>query len=274
MPSAGAEACAAIVARDDPHLHATALFAPEPARSRLMVLYAFDVELGRAAAASQEVLIARMRLQWWRDVVAAARGGRPAPAHEVAGPLARLLTAGELPGDDLEALIAAREAELGGGPDAVGFAEWARDRFGALTAAAAHLLTGGHVESVGLARRAGPILGAAFALRHAAAIGQGAPLLPDLGPEDRATPAAGETTESARDTVSGIAREALAELARLRAGRRRLDRRAVPAFLPLVRARRVLERASRPGAMLRDVDDGVRPFDGLRLAWAAGTGRW
>ena len=48
------QACADIVRRDDPQLYKTALFAPEPARSRLMVLYAFDIELSRATRASAE----------------------------------------------------------------------------------------------------------------------------------------------------------------------------------------------------------------------------
>ncbi len=55
---------ATMVRRLDPDLFHTALFAPEPARQRLMVLYAFDIELSRAAARAAEPLIAAMRLQW------------------------------------------------------------------------------------------------------------------------------------------------------------------------------------------------------------------
>ena len=61
---------ATLVRRLDPDLFHAALFAPEPARERWMVLHAFDIELSRAAARAAEPLIARMRLQWWRDVVA------------------------------------------------------------------------------------------------------------------------------------------------------------------------------------------------------------
>lgn len=266
------DACAAIVARDDPHLHATALFAPEPGRSRLMVLYAFDVEIGRAAAASSEPLIARMRLQWWRDVARAALAGAEPPAHEVAGPFACLLRERDLPGELVEAPIAAREAELEGALDAAAFAAWADARFGALTALAAHLLTGGEAQSVALARRAGPVLGASFALRHAAA-GAGRPLLPDLGPDDRAALARGEATARAREVARRLAADACGMLAALRRDRTRADPRAVPAMLPLVRAGRVLDRASRPGAGLRGLDDPAA-FGGLRLACAAATGRW
>ena len=289
-----AGACAAIVARDDPHLHATALFAPEPARSRLMVLYAFDVELSRAALPSSEPLIPRIRLQWWRDVAEAARAGAPAPAHEVAGPFARL-AAHDLPPAPVEDLIAAREAELAGGFDEARFTAWADGRFGALTALAAGLLTDGDAESTAFARRAGPVLGAAFALRSAPAMAAEHRLvLPGLAPADRAALADGALTAGPRETIRRLAAAALARLAAMRAERRGIDRRATPALLPLARAGRVLRRAERlggpqtapaadnreqrsaraPGVGLDDLRDADRPFDGLRLAWAAATGRW
>lgn len=267
------EACAAIVARDDPHLHATALFAPEPSRSRLMVLYAFDVELSRAAVASAEPMIARMRLQWWREIVeATCVAGKP-PAHEVAGPFVLLMRECGLPAEMIEAPIAAREAELESGFDEAQFARWTDDRFGALTGLAAHLLTEGDAPSVALARRAGPVLGAAFALRLAAA-GLSDGLLPLLAPEDRAGLAQVEAKGRVQEVAGRVAADARATLEALRRDRARADRRATPALLPLRRAGRLLARASRPGVGFRDIDEVGRPFDGLRLAWAAASGRW
>ena len=139
------EACAEIVRRDDPHLYATALFAPEPARSHLMVLYAFDCELSRATRASKESMIPRMRLQWWRDLVTeAAEGGKP-KAHEVAEPLARLFRLPVFaPGLDpapFLAMVDGHEAELNAPFDAKAFDTWARQRFAARVAAAISLLT-------------------------------------------------------------------------------------------------------------------------------------
>ncbi|MEM9737320.1 MAG: squalene/phytoene synthase family protein, partial [Pseudomonadota bacterium] len=89
------EACAAIAERLDPDLHRAAMFAPPGLRPRLMVLIAFDVELSRAGRASEK-MIAAMRLQWWRDVVAEAFAGE-SRAHEVAGPLAALIQECNLP---------------------------------------------------------------------------------------------------------------------------------------------------------------------------------
>lgn len=290
MKPAGAEPCAQILQRDDPHLYATALFAPEPARSRLIVLYAFDVELSRAAQISTESLIPRMRLQWWRDTAEAARAGAPAPAHEVAGPFNALIREHGLPEEPVEALITAREAELAGGFDAPAFACWTDKRFGALTELAVRLLAPDEAETVALARRTGWVLGAAFALRNAAAMApKGDFLLPGLSPVDRAAFSAGEVTVGTHAAVRRIAGEALRRLASLRERRGSISRAASPAFLPLVRAARVLRRAER---LPQPADDGrsprspdtaaialarlghERPFDGFALALRAGSGRW
>lgn len=283
------KACAAIVAQDDPQLHATALFAPEPARSWLMVLYAFDIELGRAAQPSEQPMIPLMRLQWWRDVAEGAATGAPPLAHEVAGPLARLIAERGLPAEAIAAMIAARETELDAGLDgdfdAARFSSWANGRFGALTALAALLLSEDNAETVALARRAGPVRGAAFALRHAAAPAhRDRFLLPGLTAEDRAALAEGRLSGHAAGIAGRVAKEALADLARLRSARRAASRRATPAFLPLIRAGHVLARAAAiatrraEGSAGTPVDigelDRARPFDGLRLAFAAACGLW
>ena len=98
----------------DPDLFHAALFATEPARERLMVLYAFDIELSKAAAKTSEPLISRMRLQWWRDLLDEIAAGEPARKHEVAGPLHAVISEQALPVADLMALIDAHEVELHG----------------------------------------------------------------------------------------------------------------------------------------------------------------
>ena len=55
-----------------------ALFAPEPARADLLALLAFDHELARTRTVTREPMLARIRLEWWREaVVEAAGGGKP-----------------------------------------------------------------------------------------------------------------------------------------------------------------------------------------------------
>ena len=100
-------ACAALVERGDPdRFHAT-MAAPAAARARLWPLYAFNLEVARAPWVTKEPMIAEMRLQWWRDVVAEATPR----AHEVAGPLQDLIRTATLPLDVLDRLVAARRRD-------------------------------------------------------------------------------------------------------------------------------------------------------------------
>ena len=98
------DACAALVARGDPQRFAALMAAPLAARKKLLPLYAFHLEVARAPWVTQEPLIAQMRLQWWRDVVA-----EPKPrAHEVAAPLHALIAEARLPIGVFDQLIVAR----------------------------------------------------------------------------------------------------------------------------------------------------------------------
>ncbi len=267
--------CAKLVRRLDPDLFHAALFAPEPARERLMVLHAFDIELSRAAARAAEPMIAQMRLQWWRDVVAGVGAGDVARQHEVAEPLHGLLSAHALPAGDLALLIDARELELHGPMDEHRFGDWLDARFGALTRLGAHLLVGDDAAARRAAGAVGHALGVAFALRTAAAMAAEANLyfMPGLAPEDRAELARGRTTEHARATAHRLADQALALLAAARAERRAVPKAAAPALLPVWRAERVLKQARRLDLDLqRDLTgQGGR---GVALAWRAMRGRW
>ena len=105
------DACAETLRAQDPERFGICLLATAEARPRLLTLYALNLELARAPLASNEPLIAEMRLQWWRDVVENAASGA-ARAHEVAGPLHELIRDFGLPVEVLDRLIAARAAEI------------------------------------------------------------------------------------------------------------------------------------------------------------------
>jgi 15-cis-phytoene synthase len=105
------DACAAIVERGDPDRFLAVMAAPADARPALLTLYAFNLEIARAPWVTQEPLIARMRLQFWRDVVAEA-GDAPPRLHEVAAPLASLIVSRSLPRRLFEKMIQAREMDL------------------------------------------------------------------------------------------------------------------------------------------------------------------
>ena len=102
------DACAALVQRGDPDRFLAVMAAPLAARARLLPLYALNLEIARAPWVSKETMIAEMRLQWWRDVVA-----EPAPrAHEVARPLHDLIQQTALPPDVLDRMIEARRWDI------------------------------------------------------------------------------------------------------------------------------------------------------------------
>ncbi|MDR7126512.1 squalene/phytoene synthase family protein [Pseudotabrizicola sp. 4114] len=102
------DACAALVQRGDPDRFLAVMAAPLAARARLLPLYALNLEVARAPWVSKEPMIAEMRLQWWRDVVA-----EPHPrAHEVARPLHDLIRTADLPLPVLDQMIEARRWDI------------------------------------------------------------------------------------------------------------------------------------------------------------------
>ncbi len=116
-------ACAAIVERGDPDRFLAVMAAPSSARPALLTLYAFNLEIARAPWVTKEPLIAGMRLQFWRDVVSGA-GAEPPRAHEVAGPIADLITSRSLPKPMFQQMIDAREQDLERAPFADLSALW------------------------------------------------------------------------------------------------------------------------------------------------------
>jgi len=113
-PADQVNACAELVRRGDPDRFLIAMAAPPAARARLFPILAMNVEVSRAPFVTAEPIIARMRLQWWHDAVAEALAGKPPRAHEVAAPLARVMTGMGLPQESLDRLIAARIWDIEG----------------------------------------------------------------------------------------------------------------------------------------------------------------
>lgn len=211
------DACAALVARGDPDRFAAVMAAPVAARGRLLVLYAFNLEVARAPWVTAEPMIAEMRLQWWRDVVAEAEAGRPARAHEVAAPLAGLIGDAGLPVEVMDQLIVARRWDV------------YRDAF----ADAAALETYLEDTGAGLMWLAGRALGAGAgdeaALRAfgwAAGLAGYLRAVPELEARGRIP-----LLDGRPEAVAAMAQEGLARIAAARAGLRRLSRAVRPATL-------------------------------------------
>jgi phytoene/squalene synthetase len=91
-----------------------ALFAPEAARTDLLALLAFNHELARTRSVTREPMLARIRLEWWREAVAEAAGTGKPRAQPVVESLSETVRRRRLPPEDLVALIDAREEEIEG----------------------------------------------------------------------------------------------------------------------------------------------------------------
>lgn len=142
-------ACAALVARGDPDRFLAAMAAPPAARAPLLTLAAFNLEVARAPWVTKEPLLARMRLQFWRDVIAAAETGARPPVHAVAEPLAALIAGRMLPGFLFLQMIDARERDLEPAPfaDATALWDYLEGTSGALMALSVRAL-GGRADQV------------------------------------------------------------------------------------------------------------------------------
>jgi phytoene/squalene synthetase len=91
-----------------------ALFAPAPARADLLALLAFDHELARTRTVTREPMLARIRLQWWREAVAEAAGTAKPRAQPIVESLSETVRRHGLAPERLVALIDAREEEIEG----------------------------------------------------------------------------------------------------------------------------------------------------------------
>jgi phytoene/squalene synthetase len=230
MPQGTLPALAALVQRGDPDRFMAAMAAPPPTRAALFTLAAANLEIARAPWASKDPLIARMRLQFWRDCVA---DPAHAPTHEVATPLARLILARDLPRALFDRLITAREADLDRTPFATDADLWHYlcETSGLLAALTIRALGEPADEA---ARDWGAAQGLANYLRAVPAL-EAAGRLPL--PDGRAP------------TIAALAREGLARQARARAT---LPRAARPALLAAWQSATILKRAARDPASVAE----------------------
>jgi phytoene synthase len=231
---------AALVRTQDPDRFLTALFAPAERREALFVLFAFNHELARAREVVSQPLLALIRLQWWREVVEGARR-----RHEVAGPLGEALDAGQLDGDVLLEMIAAREQEADAEvADRAAWLGMIAGSAGALAGAAGRVL-GASAEDLARLRALGTAYGVAGVLRSVAALArQERCLLPAdvLGAHGLTVHDILADPSQADRVVPELAEEGAILL---RAGQGRFDRSVIAAALPAVLARRDLGRLLR-----------------------------
>src|SRR5215472_14008596 len=103
---------AALVQRYDRDRYQTVLFAPVARREALFALYAFNYEIARVRERVTEPILGRMRLEWWREAVAAAFDGGPVRHHVVVEPLTAAIREYPLTRAHFDRLIDTRENDL------------------------------------------------------------------------------------------------------------------------------------------------------------------
>lgn len=250
------EACAALVQRGDPDRFAAVMAAPSEMRARLWPIYAFNLEVARAPWVTKEPMIAEMRLQWWRDVVAEPT----ARAHEVAGPLHDLIKATNLPVAVLDRMAAARVWDVYREPfeDQADMDRYLEETSGGLMWLAA-MACGAPDQAEAAVRAYGWAAGLAGYLRA----------VPELEKRGRVP-----LLDGRGEAVRGLARRGLMKLREARAGRNLIGK-AAPALLA----------GWQTGGLLKQVSADPRVVSGGRmglsefarrggLVWQAFTGRW
>ncbi|MCE2510788.1 MAG: squalene/phytoene synthase family protein [Alphaproteobacteria bacterium] len=99
--------CKKRVRQFDQDRYLTALFAPEESRQGLYALYAFNLEIAQIPEIAREPLVGEIRLEWWRETIAAAYEGTP-PEHAVAACLAETIRTHGLTRSCFDRLLDAR----------------------------------------------------------------------------------------------------------------------------------------------------------------------
>ena len=255
---------AALVRRHDRDRFQTALFAPATRREALFALYAFNYEIARVRERVTQAVLGQIRLEWWRENIAAAFKGGPVRHHIVAEPLTAAIRERGLTRAHFDRLIDARETDFEEDPPAslASLEDYAETTSARLVYLALEIL--GLRDPI--ARKAGFHVGLAYAL---AGILRAMPFQARAGrcfipaeiaartgldPEDfRAL----RDTPSLRAATAELAAAASRHLDAARAQRASTPRSALPALLPAIVAQRSLTRLKRAGC---------NPFDRILSA--------
>ena len=268
------EACAELVKTGDPNRYLSVMAAPDAMRDRLFVLYAFNLEVVRAPWASNEEMIAEMRLQWWLDTINEIYNGKVGH-HEVVEPLAEVIARYNLPQNLFVELIEARRFDIyceghSGLPafDAyINATSGNPMRLAAIALGAkdlARIADFGYGVGIANLWRALPALYTAG--RHP---------VPVNGALDRNAVASGEVPDNLATALHDISVSALSKVRYARKERKQVPKSASPALLsgwqvnvPLTMVK------AQPRKTLRQPLETSEFRKKLDLLWRSSTGRW
>lgn len=255
LSAAERDAIAASARAGEPDRYLAALLAPPFARPHLLALAAFLSELARVPArTTREPAMGQIRLQWWRDAIAAPQGERT--GNPVADGLRASIRACDLPVGVLVEAIDARELDLArhGLADEAALAAYLWRNEGAPFALAAGILARSpEVDPRPAAVAGGEAYGLARLLMGLPnALARGRVPLPqsrlDAFDVSSAELLSGSDGGKMAPLLARLCEEAREALARSRAEVANLPRATWPAFLPLALV----------GTYLRALEGGAR----------------
>jgi phytoene synthase len=276
----GLSPAAAMTRRHDRDRFQTALFAPAKHREALFALYAFNYEIARVRESVTQSILGRIRLEWWRENIAAAFDGGPVRRHDIVEAIASAIRDRHLTHGHFDRMIDAREADFEDDPpaDLAALEDYAEATSSSLIYLALEALGASDPATI----EAGHHIGIAYGL---AGLLRAMPYLPANGhriiPLDVAARHRLDPYRCREASGSRALRDAVAEIAEAAAAHLRMARgpgcagAALPALLPAVVAGHVLKRLKHAGydpfepALARP-----DPLQGWRLFAAALSGRF
>jgi phytoene synthase len=268
----------AAIARE-PDRYFAATLAPAAIRYDLITLAAFASELDNIPRLVREPLAGEIRLQWWRDALAAT-GAEAAAGHPIAVPLRAMIARHAVPGEILDAIIDSYGNTLHGErpADEAALEALMAAREGGMFQLAARIAGADDIANIGkIARPAGVAYGISRALMHLPAEGASRLQIPRslLSDGELAQVSADGTTArfaSAVSVLGRLARTALSDIAPQLAKMSRANR--LP-FLPLAMVRPNLHALE--AWVQRGGTASIEPLPIsrlLRITWAHARGRF
>jgi NADH dehydrogenase [ubiquinone] 1 alpha subcomplex assembly factor 6 len=260
----------------------TALFAPAARREALFALYAFNYEIARVRESVRELMLGQIRLQWWREAIAAAYGGGPVRRHEIVEAVTAVIRGQDVSRAHFDRLIDTRERDLDDEPPATlaALEIYAEGSSAALIYLALEVLD----AAPPVAQEAGRHVGIAYAL---SGLLRALPVLARAGRSFIPTALAAESgldprdyaalrmTPALREAIAAIVAIARDHLTAARDLRRDVPPAALPALLPARIADNALRRLERDGFdPFAGAASAIDPLQSWRLAWAALRGRF
>lgn len=259
-----------------PDLFAAALLTPAGARPDLIALAAYLGEVRRIPLVVRDVTLALIRLQWWRDVLAASdAGGRT--GHPVADAVLEVVKRHGVPMSLVAAPLDASEAELATDPlEDTAFGAYLDDAGGAAVRMAAHVLrvpSGGLADTyLAAAGRAVAATGLAVSLPFHIRCGRlpaAASVLSGLADFRSSEAAARAAVQAVTLALARIGKDNYDGARRLAAG---ASRGARAAALPAALVPQYLKAVHRPGRdLVRDVPE-ISPLRRMWCLWLAHVG--